>query len=135
MIKKRKEYPLTFSYICDYPELALDVFKKEKPHKDTLIGLAVLEGCFLCDNPKEIYETLQIGEKLSVKKLEGLKQSLPPLVVSRENGEEIGKIPFSHGIFPNLLIERGINLWCYAEAKSFKSDILEIAVSIYCENY
>ena len=134
-MKRTKDYPLNFAYIYDYPDHATEVFKKVKPHKDTFIGLAVLEGCFLCENSQEIHETLQIGEKLGIKQGDGPKHSFPPLLVSRENGEEIGKIPYAHSIFPNVLLDRGISLWCYAEAKNYKSDILEIAVSIYCENY
>ncbi|MBE6691985.1 MAG: hypothetical protein E7586_01460 [Ruminococcaceae bacterium] len=134
-MRKIKDYPLDFSYIRDYPDRATKTFKKAKPYKDTFIGLAVLEGSFLCENSKEIYESLQIGEKLIVKQVDGPRHSFPPLMVYRENSEEIGKIPSAHSIFPNVLIDRGISLWCYAEAKSFESDILEIAVSINCENY
>ena len=80
-------------------------------------------------------ETLEIGERLYIKQQQGSKHHLPPLTVFREKGDELGKLPFAQSILPNILTERGISVWCYAEAKSYVSDILEIAVSVYCDNY
>ena len=134
-MRKSKVYPLSLSQISQNRNYALSVFKKIKPHKGTFIDVVVLEGSFLCDDSKSVYESLEIGETLFIRKDEESKQPMSALFVFRQAGEEIGKIPFANAILPNLLLERGIHLWCYAESKSFNADILEIAVSIYCENY
>ena len=123
------------TYIKNRREDAVRFFQKKRPRKETFIDLAILEGSFLCENDREIYKTLEIGEKLYIKRQEGSKHQLPPLTVFRENGDELGKLPFAQSILPNILAERSVSVWCYAEAKSFLSDILEIAVSVYCEKY
>ena len=134
-MKTKITYPLPLSYISDRHDEAVSFFQKKRPHKETFIDLAVLEGSFLCENDREIFETLEIGERLYIKQQQGSKHHLPPLTVFREKGDELGKLPFAQSILPNILTERGISVWCYAEAKSYVSDILEIAVSVYCDSY
>lgn len=130
-MRRSKDYPLTFGQISNHHEYAVNLFEKIKPHKETFIDVVVLEGAFLCENPSEIYKSLQIGERLALE----IEPKTQALIAIRESGEKIGKIPFTEAILPSVLISRGISLWAYAEAKEFQGDILEIAVSIYCENY
>ena len=135
MKSKTTDYPVPLATIIDHPEIAKKIFLEERPHKDTFIGVAKLDGSFMADNVGEMYDSLQIGEKLLLSLEEGAKHSLPTLKVLRIDGSFVGYLQYSTAILPNFLISRGIEVWCYAEAKSFNGGLPEIGVSIYCENY
>lgn len=131
----KNQYPLTLSVIADKPEMAKKIMLKENPHKGVFIGLCKLEGSFLCDSPGEVYSSLSIGEKLCITPDASSKHTYPPLMVTLADGTLLGKLPFGNSVIPNMLLSRGISVWCHAEAKVFGAGMLEIAVSVYCEDY
>ena len=130
---KRKNYPVSVSFVKDHYEKLPKIFKKVRPHKEVFIGVCLLDGSFMCDSPEELYSSLTLGEKLSVLCYD--TEKVEPLEVRRNNGTVLGTLPFNESVFPNMLISRGIDVFCYIEATDFTAGILEIAVSIYCERY
>lgn len=134
-MNKKKLYPITISMLRDHSDMIPEIFLAARPHKGAFLGVSELDGSFLCDNAKEIFESFQLGEKLYVSVDRESKISVPPLSVYREDKTFLGTLPYGASIFPNLLLKRGVNIWCHAEAASFDNDLLSIAVSIYCEEY
>lgn len=134
-MRKLKDYPVSLSVISEHPKRANEIFLEARPHKGAYIGVAKLQGSFLCELTGDVFADLEIGEKLTVAPDLQSKLSLPPLNVTKEDGTFLGILPYAEAILPNILISRGIELWCYAEAKEFKGGIPEIVVSIYCEEY
>lgn len=131
----KKQYPVTLSLIQNHAELVNKIFLDERPHKGYYIGACELEGSFLCESPGELFDAVVIGERLILSADISSKALLPPLFVTRADGTELGKLPFDAAILPNILISRGIPVWCHAEAKVFNGGMLEIAVSVYSDNY
>ncbi len=127
-------YPITVKLLADHRELVHDLFKKLAPHKGAFIGVCELQGSFLCDSVGELFESLAIGERLALVR-ENEKSLNPTLEATRFDGTAIGSLPFSSSILPNMLISRGLDVFCYMEAKEFNGGMLAIAVSIYCEEY
>lgn len=137
-MKKYKEfYPITVEMAEANLGRVSEIFKAVRPHKEgCFIGVAVLEGGFYIVNKEEIFDELEIGEKL-ILSFEPAKNPLivTPITVNRSNGTELGFIPDGAKVLLNMLMCRGLELFAFCEAKSFKNDILKIAVSLYCENY
>lgn len=128
-------YPFTYSYITEHIKEVTEYFIDKRPRKGEFIGVSGLDGSFMCENAEEIYDNLQIGEKLSLIADSELKNKNPILAAMREDGTYIGILPSSSALIPNMLMAHKVNVWCYLEAKSFCNGILEIAVSVYCERY
>ncbi len=137
MKKYKNLYPITVEMAEVHLGNVSKIFKEVRPHKEgSFIGVAVLEGGFYIENKEEIFRDLKIGEKL-ILSFEPAKNPLTvtPITVHRLNGTDLGFIPVDAQALLNMLMCRGIELFAFCEAKSFKSDILKIAVSLYCENY
>jgi len=134
-MKKRNDYPLSLPAIKSNINFARDVILKERPHKGAFIDVFIPEGSFMVDSPGELYDSLTIGQRLSVKADETSTLDMPPLLIYNSNGEFIGKIPNAIAILPNILLSRGISLWCHLEAKAFNGGMPEFAVSVYSELY
>ncbi len=135
-MKNKKLYPLTLDFIKNHPEESKEVFLKIRPHKGVFIGACELDGCFLCEAPHEIFDSLEVGEKLLLSlPAESKPNSAVPLEVKRDDGVELGSVPFQNSVLPCVLMSRGINVFCYLEAKELKSGLLSLAVSVYCEKY
>ncbi len=133
---RRNKYPLTFEDFSERTDYAIKVFESVKPHKkECFIGVCTLEGSFMCDDPKSIYETLSQGERLELNPEPDSALALPRLEVRRADKTKIGMLPFADAVLPNMLLKRGLSVWCYFEASRFNSELLEIAVSIYCPRY
>lgn len=133
---KFKSYPITVSDVADYQESVLKVFRSKKRHNGAFVGVSLLEGSFMCENPESLYATLTLGEKLSLKRdNETDLMHASTLNVFRENGEFVGSLPFSASIFPCKLLDLGIDVWCHFEASALSADGITVAVSIYCEEY
>lgn len=133
--KKKYSYPVEmkkFKYDLDkVPE----IFVELKPHKGTFISVTMLHGSFLCENAGEVFKTLELGEKLLISADPNSKLLLPPILVHRQDKTFLGKIPATFSLLPFILLQREIDVWCHIEAMTFEDEYLEIAVSIYCENY
>lgn len=130
-----KNYPVSIKSIIDRPDWVCEVFNKESPHKGGVICVCQLIGSSTIDSPDEMYISLQIGEILLLKPPEGSKAINPVLSVFRQNGAYLGDIPHNNCIIPNLLMKKGIEICCYAEAKGYIGGCLALGVSLYCEKY
>ena len=129
-------YPIAIKTIQERPNLLKTLFLKLRPHQGAFIGVCELQGCFLCESKGELYSSLEIGEQLCLAyEAPGKKKGCSPISVKRKSGTVIGELPFSDSIVPNMLINRGIAVTCYLEAKEFNAGLLALGVSIYCENY
>lgn len=129
-MRKKSLYPITMKLLADRKSLVYEIFRSVKPNKGVFIGVCKLEGSFLCDNPEHLYNTLTVGERLSVE-----LDETDRLAVKRTDGTNLGILPFMDSVLPKMILSRGINIFCYFEAKEFESDMLSIAVSIYCDEY
>ena len=130
-----KNYPVSIKSIIDRPDWVCEVFVKEYPHKGGVISVCQLIGSSTIDSPDEIYISLEIGEKLQLKPPEKSKSFNPILSVFREDGTYLGDIPQSNCTVPNLLMKKGIEVACYAEAKGYIGGCLALGVSLYCKKY
>ena len=128
-----KRYPLSFADAERAAPAAISVFKRRRVHKGEFMGLSVLEGSFFADDPERIYVTLPVGEKLELA-VENRKKSVC-LAVSHPAFGALGSVPPCNSVFPAYLMERGIGVSAYCEAKSLEAGVLRIAVSLYCDNY
>jgi len=130
-------YPLTIPLIEDHPELMSKIFLAVRPHKEgAFVGAYLLDGSYYVENSKNLFENLVIGERLKIEILnKGKNVYTSPLVVCREDGTELGYIPLTVQTLFNMVMERGIGMFAFCEAKSYESDILKIAVSVYCDKY
>ncbi len=131
----RNNYPITVSMVSDHYDVVTEVFYKVKPHKDAFIGVVLLEDSFSLESAGDIFVSLELGEKLTFLVDGKSKSSCPAILVYRYDGTYLGQLPFSACLIPNMLIEMGVKVWGYFEAKSFTGGLLSIAVSIYCEKY
>ena len=116
-MKDRGIYPLTVSFYEEHPELASRTMISRRPHGDGFVGLAEL---MTADITGECFDDIRVGERLEV-------------TVGSEALGVIGEIPFSESILPGELLLRGGNIYCFAEAKSFRPADVRILVSIYAE--
>ena len=133
--KNKFSYPIEIKKFKYDREKIRDIFIEQKPHKGTFITVAMLNGSFMCENAEEIFKTLEIGEKLLVSFDKDSKMLLPSILVHRSDDTFLGRIPRAFSMLPFTLLQRDVDVWCYVEAISFEDEYLEIAVSIYCENY
>lgn len=120
--------------LSSHRDFVYGLFSELKPHKGVFVGVCLLEGCFLCDSPGELYSELAFGERLALADKSKPLKNLP-LEVIRADGTHLGNLPFADSILPNLMFARGINVYCYLEAKEFNGGMLAIAVSVYCDEY
>ena len=134
-MRNKYSYPVTLSLITDHPDTAKKVFLDRPPHKGAFIDVTKLDGSFLADSVGELYSSLQIGEKLSLLPEEGPSKRLPALKAVRADGSFVGYLQYSAAILPNMLMDRGISVWCHVEATQFNGGILEVGVSVYCDKY
>ena len=132
--RTRTEYPLNFAFIKNRPTESKEIFLKKTIHKGVFIGLVVLEGTFPDGNGEEVFETLSIGEKLKIF-FDKTQQTLTPLEVRNESEITVGYLSFPMSVLLSSLIEREIECFCFLEAKDDESGVLNLAVSVYCEEY
>ncbi len=133
MFKRKKNYPVTVSFVKDHYEELPAIFKKACPHKEAFIGVCLLDGCFMCESPEETYSSLAVGERLSLNCND--EEKVKPIEVKRSDGTVLGVLPFDESVLPSMLISRGIDVFCYVEATDFTAGLFSVAVSIYCEKY
>ncbi len=132
----KKLYPITIPMVEDHYQIISTVFDAARPHKEgNFIGVGILEGSFYIKNRQEIYESLAVGEKISLTTLKSGTIYSYPIIVTRNDGTELGYIPDTMQGFLSMFFDNGIDLFGFIEAKSYDSDILKIAVSVYCEDY
>lgn len=130
-MKDRGIYPLTISFYEEHPELASRTMISRRPHGDGFVGLAEL---MTADITGECFDDIRVGERLEVTAgSSGRSRRIPVLTVGSEALGVIGEIPFSESILPGELLLRGGNIYCFAEAKSFRPADVRILVSIYAE--
>lgn len=127
-------YPLTVGLVEDDKEFAFAVVKRINPHKDSFIGVCNLEGSFLCDSPGELFDSLNIGDRLKLVSFESDGKNVP-LTVCRDNGDTLGMLPYADSVLPKMLIRRGLDVFCYLEAKEFNGGMIAFTVTVYCEKY
>lgn len=134
--KVYNDYPITVSAVTDYSKDIPKIFLSKKRHTGMFVGVSLLDGSFLCENPSCLFSSLAVGEKLSLKRENEIdKLHASTLVVSRQDGAFVGYLPLAASIFPCKLLDLGVAVWCYFEAATLESDLLTVAVSIYCEDY
>lgn len=132
----KKLYPLTIPLVEDHPRLISEIFREVRPHKEgSFVGVMLLQGSYYAENGKELFDSLIIGERLKVAAIGKASIYSNPIIVSRNDGTELGYIPKTSESLLNMLLERGIGVFAYCEAKSYTSDVLKIAVSVYCDKY
>ena len=134
MKRKSSLYPITVKQARDDKKAVIELFKRLTPHKGGFIGVCELKGCFAWENVGETFDSLTVGELLMALPNEGAK-SFQPLNVIKYDGSVLGYLPYNESILPNMLIKRGIKVFCYVEAKEFNGGMPSVAVSIYSENY
>ena len=134
MIKRKSLYPITVRHLQSDKREVIELFKKITPHKGGFIDVCELKGCFTWENVGETFEALKIGEVLMAVPNESAK-SLQPLNVIKNDGSVLGYLSHSESVLPNMLIKRGIKVFCYVEAKEFNGGLPSVAVSVYSENY
>lgn len=134
-MKIKISYPITVSLLRQYPEEITKFFVNKKSRNGVFMGVSLLEGSFLCDEPAEMISSLKAGEILSLERINESKNHASQLSVSCFDGRCIGMLPYSASIFPCKLLDLGIKVWCCFEAAELENEMLTIAVSIYCEDY
>lgn len=138
MKKMKPSFPLTVSMVSEHHKETVELFKRKPPRKrECFIGVCILDGTFLCDNPGELYSSLSIGERLELfyRKEQSEKTQVMPISVVRADQTEVGVLPFEYSVIPSLLASRGVESYCYVEAKLFQGGLLSVAVSVYCDKY
>ena len=135
MRSKKLSYPLTYDEIAERRAGSLRIMQKRRRRGYALLGLSLLEGSFLAEEPERIFATLEQGEKLQIVRGEGGTPLNPALHILRADGADIGTLPFADSVLPNALISRGVEVFCVAEAKKLVGGIISIAVSVWCEDY
>ena len=135
MRNKKLVYPLTYDEIAERRAGSLRIMQKRRRRGYAFLGLSLLEGSFLAEEPERIFATLEQGEKLQIVRGEGGTPLNPALHILREDGTDVGTLPFADSVLPNALIGRGAAVTCFAEAKKLDSGLLCIAVSLWCEDY
>ncbi|MBO5768229.1 MAG: hypothetical protein J6Q72_00130 [Clostridia bacterium] len=126
-------YPITVSLLENHKLLTHELFAYYKFHKGAFIGLFLLQDVFPDSFIGELYESLCFNERLIIKRADDKENGA--LAAKREDGTVIGSLPRAESTLANMLISRGLNLFCFVEAKQFNSGYPEIAVSLYSEEY
>lgn len=126
-------YPITVSLLQNHKLLTHELFAYYKFHKGAFIGLFLLQDVFPDSFIGELYESLDLNERLAIERADGKENGV--LSAKREDGTVIGSLPRAESTLANMLISRGLNLFCFVEAKQFNSGYPEIAVSLYSEEY
>ncbi len=124
---------MTLDFIETHPELADEIVWRLRPHKGTFIGNAILLTDIDCEDKYEFFESLQIGDKLSV--CGEASKSVKPFEVKTFGGVSIGFLPFAHSSLLSMLMSRKLECFCFLEAKRDLAGVLSLAVSLYCEDY
>ena len=125
-------YPINIKLVRDRQSLVHEVFEEVRPHKGNLIDVVILESYELFD-VGSLFDTLKIGEKLSVERRSQKYRDL--LVALREDQTVLGEISFKDAILMNSLIDLGLELFGFIEAFEFNAGMPEVAISVYCEDY
>ena len=126
-------YPITVSLLENHKLLTHELFAYYKFHKGAFIGLFLLQDVFPDSFIGELYESLDLNERLAVERADEKENGV--LSAKRVDGTVIGSLPRAESTLANMLISRGLNLFCFVEAKQFNSGYPEIAVSLYSEEY
>ena len=126
-------YPITVSLLENHKLLTHELFAYYKFHKGAFIGLFLLQDVFPDSFIGELYESLDLNESLIIERADGKENGV--LSAKRVDGTVIGSLPRAESTLANMLITRGLNLFCFVEAKQFNSGYPEIAVSLYSEEY
>ena len=126
-------YPITVSLLENHKLLTHELFAYYKFHKGAFIGLFLLQDVFPDSFVGELYESLDLNERLAVERADGKENGV--LSAKRIDGTVIGSLPRAESTLANMLISRRLNLFCFVEAKQFNSGYPEIAVSLYSEEY
>ncbi|MBO5767312.1 MAG: hypothetical protein J6R45_06400 [Clostridia bacterium] len=126
-------YPITVSLLENHKLLTHELFAYYKFHKGAFIGLFLLQDVFPDSFIGELYESLDLNERLAIERADGKENGV--LSAKRVDGTVIGSLPRAESTLANMLISRGLNLFCFVEAKQFNSGYPEIAVSLYSEEY
>ena len=127
--KRVVPYTVSIAELKAKPEKTRLEFLKKRRHKDgQCIDLLFIENDIF-DHDSILPS---VGDKLFAYKG---PMDMGPLDLKNENGEYIGRIPMENSIFPTILLESDISVWCFVEAVDASNTLPEIAVSLYCEEY
>lgn len=134
-MKNKDVYPLTYAFISNRPDETMRIFKKVSPHKGAFIGVSPLETDISSEEPKSVFESLEVGEILEISPADPTKLNVTPLEVKRKDGTSLGNLPFHISAIPTVLMSRGLKPFCFLEAKQERSGLFFLAVSVYSEQY
>ena len=126
-------YPITVSLLENHKLLTHELFAYYKFHKGAFIGLFLLQDVFPDNFVGELYESLDLNERLAIERADDKENGV--ISAKRVDGTVIGSLPRAESTLANMLISRGLNLFCFVEAKQFNSGYPEIAISLYSEEY
>ena len=132
-MKRMDPYPITVTQVKDHPETVDKVFLSKKRHSfGEYLGVCLLQGCSFGGNPEETASAVAFGDELV---LEPDVNPSMPISVLTENGVRVGFLTYTDSVLPLMLIKRGIDVKCYAEAVELSAGVLSIAVSMYISKY
>lgn len=134
-MRSKITYPITVSQVRKYRTEVTNYFVNKRHRKCAFLGVSILDGSFFHESRAELMTSLELGEILSLARLNESKINASQLTVSRADGTCIGLLPYTDSIFPCKLLDLGIKVWCRFEAAEIENEILTIAVSIFCEDY
>ena len=129
-MRLKSHYPISVKLFRDERKLVYKVFRAVQPHKGVFVGVCELEGSFLCQEPEQLSSSLVVGERIEL-----VLDETKNLNAQRQDGTFLGVLPYTDAVLPKMMMERGIKMFGYFEAKDFIEDLLVITISLYCEKY
>ena len=133
-MKSNEQYPLNLAFIRNRTEQAEDIINDIKPHKGVFVGLQVLDAIFPDVDEETAFSELMYGERFDVCR-ESKSKKVTSLVVKRSDGVTVGYLSFTMSVLLTTLMKRGIESFCFLEAKAEESGIRSVALSVYCDEY
>ena len=98
-------YPITVSLLENHKLLTHELFAYYKFHKGAFIGLFLLQDVFPDSFIGELYESLDLNERLAIERADGKENGV--LSAKRVAGTVIGSLPRAESTLANMLISRG----------------------------
>ena len=102
--------------------------------RGSVLDVLELEGSYALENAELLYNSLNIGDKLSVcESVESPNKDM--LAVRSGSGMTVGFLPVGVSLLPRLMLSKGCVIRCYVEYIDFTNSLLTVCVSLYSEEY
>lgn len=102
--------------------------------RGSVLDALELEGSYALENANLLYNSLNIGDKLSVcESVESPNKDM--LAVRSDSGMTVGFLPVGVSLLPRLMLAKGFVISCYVEYIDFTNSLLTVCVSLYSEDY